>query len=242
VVVTLFWKNGSLLTAQAFTAVALINLLTAPVIQLIQLMPQLLQCVASFQRIQDYCNDADEPSKVNVPSYCAGSSISLYPLTRAVPAQNRNDQKHVIVLENNSFTWERTKASFLKNINLKVPRRSVTVIAGAVGSGKSMLLQSILGETICSSSPPPSRVSSIAYCAQQIWLENGTIKSNIIGISKYDSKWYKTVSSACGLDTDLQTFERGDKTLVGSKGSNLSGGQKQRIVSNYLKRILGQID
>jgi ABC-type multidrug transport system fused ATPase/permease subunit len=94
-----------------------------------------------------------------------------------------------------------------------------------------MLLESILGETISSFEPAPNRTSA-AYCAQLPWLENDTIQSNIIGVSQSDPKWYKTVKSACGLDLDMQTLERGDKTVVGSKGLNLSGGQKQRIVNN----------
>jgi len=197
-------------------------------------MPQLLQCVGSFERIQEYCNHADdtaEHDESSKPSNRAGSSISLHPLARVVPARSENDQKHAITLENNSFTWEKSKTPFLKDIDLRVPRGSVTVCVGAVGSGKSMLLESILGETICSLGPAPNCTSSIAYCAQQPWLENGTIQSNIIGVSRCDSKWYKTVNLACGLDADLQALERGDKTVVGSKGFNLSGGQKQRIVS-----------
>ncbi|KAK7753241.1 hypothetical protein SLS62_004760 [Diatrype stigma] len=232
VVIALLWKNASLLTAQAFTAIALINLLTTPVLQLVQLMPKLLQCVGSFERIQEYCNYADDAAKHNEPSdhsNRAGSFISLHPLTQVVPAQGDNDQKHAIILDNNDFTWEESKTPLLKNINLKVPVGSVTVCAGAVGSGKSMLLKSILGETICSLGAAPIRTSSVAYCAQQPWLENGTIQSSIIGVSPFDSKWYKTVKSACGLDADLQVLDRRDKTVVGSNGLNLSGGQKQRI-------------
>lgn len=229
-IIALYWKNESLLTAQAFTAIALINLLTAPVIQLVQLMPQLLQCVGSFERIQQYCNYADDAAEHDESSNRAGSSISLHSLAQA-QAQSENDPKHIMTLENNSFTWDKSKSPFLKDIDLRVPKGSVTVCIGAVGSGKSMLLESILGETITSLGPAPNCTSSIAYCAQQPWLENGTIRSNIIGVSQRDQRWYKTVKSACGLDADMQALERGDRTLVGSKGLNLSGGQKQRIVS-----------
>ncbi|KAF7554083.1 hypothetical protein G7Z17_g3181 [Cylindrodendrum hubeiense] len=232
IIIALYWKNASLLTAQAFTAIALINLLTAPVIQLVQLMPQLLQCVGSFERIQEYCNyanDAAEYDESKKPSNRAGTFLSLHSLARVVQAQSEDDMKHVVNLENISFTWERSKKPFLKGIDLKVPVGSVTVCVGAIGSGKSMLMESILGETISSLGPATTCSPSIAYCAQQPWLENGTIQSNIIGISQCDSKWYKTVKSACGLDADLLSLERGDKTIVGSNGLNLSGGQKQRI-------------
>ncbi|KAI0015928.1 P-loop containing nucleoside triphosphate hydrolase protein [Xylariomycetidae sp. FL0641] len=92
-----------------------------------------------------------------------------------------------------------------------------------------MLLESILGETICS--PSPSRSSNtFAYCAQKPWLESGTIRSNIIGIHPYDPNWYNTVISACVLNKDIRALELEGHTTVGSHGLNLSGGQKQRIV------------
>jgi ATP-binding cassette subfamily C (CFTR/MRP) protein 1 len=202
-------------------------------------MPQLLQCVGSFQRIQDYCayaGDSVEQDGFGESTDPATSSISLHTLAQ-VPARSESDEKHVITLQNNSFTWGESKTPFLKDIDLRVQRGSVTVCVGAVGSGKSMLLESMLGETICSLGSRLNCPSSVAYCAQQPWLENGTIQSIIIGVSEYDPKWYKVVNSACGLDADLQALEHGDKTIIGSKGLNLSGGQKQRIVST-LTQIL----
>jgi ATP-binding cassette subfamily C (CFTR/MRP) protein 1 len=74
-------------------------------------------------------------------------------------------------------------------------------------------------------------VDPIAYCSQQPWLENGTIRQNVVGISTYDREWYATVKFACSLDADIEGPQKGDSTSVGSKGLNLSGGQKQRIVS-----------
>ena len=125
VIISLYWKNGSLLTAQAFTAIALINLLTTPVIQLVQLMPQLLQCMGSFERIQEYANYAhDGPLHDGSAEFSnlANSSISLQPLFQPLPARDDNHEKHVISLRGSSFAWKKSKAPFLKEINLKIPR------------------------------------------------------------------------------------------------------------------------
>ncbi|KAK3332944.1 P-loop containing nucleoside triphosphate hydrolase protein [Cercophora scortea] len=240
-VIALRSNSQSLLTAQAFTAIALINLLTNPVIQLVQLMPQLLQCVGSFERIRDYCNDADgggnstsngdSSQSGNTPT---GSSIPLHTLAArsgtGVPDRIQGACKHVITLENNSFTWEKSTPPFLEDITVSLPKGSFTICVGPVGSGKSMLLQSLLGETVCCSGPVPKFASSVAYCAQQPWLENNMIRSNIVGVAPgCDLQWYKTVVSACGLEMDIKSLGRGDQTVVGSKGINLSGGQKQRI-------------
>lgn len=234
VIISLYWKDGSLLTAQTFTSIALINLLTTPVLMLIQLMPQLLQCISFFDRIQEYCNYADDNvarDESNEPSEHTGSSISLQSLTPTTPTQPADLTKHVLAVENKSFAWEKSKPFFLKDISLKLLPGTITVCVGVVGSGKTMLLKSILGETISNLGKESDHTAPIAYCAQQPWLENTSIRNNIIGASHYDAQWYKTVQSACALDADFRALERGDKTTVGSKGLNLSGGQKQRIVS-----------
>ncbi|KAK9802300.1 putative ABC transporter [Seiridium cardinale] len=231
VIIALYWKSGSLLAAQAFTAIALINLLTTPVLMLIQLMPQLIQCIASFDRIQEYCNyaDTDTPDGPNQFGKHNGSSISLQSLMRNTSELDTEQQKSVIVVENKSFAWTKSEPSILKDINFRVPKGSMTMIVGAVGSGKTMLLESILGETVSDTSTATHAKTTIAYCSQQPWLENGTIRSNIIGVSQFDPRWYQTVKTTCVLDQDLQTMEMGDRTVVGSKGLSISGGQRQRI-------------
>jgi ATP-binding cassette subfamily C (CFTR/MRP) protein 1 len=227
-------KDDSFLTAQAFTAIALINLLTSPVIRFIQLMPQLLQCISNFERIQEYANLTNDERSRNGStgsSKTANSSINLQPLFQEVPGQRHDHQKYVIHLKRSSFAWKKSSSPFLREIELKIPRGSITICIGSVGSGKTMLMESILGETVPTLGPAPSRGSSIAYCAQRPWLEHGTIQDNIIGVTQYDSNWYQTVIGLCQLDADLQALPRRDKTIVGSKSSSLSGGQLQRVVS-----------
>ncbi|RGP64205.1 ABC transporter [Fusarium sporotrichioides] len=68
-----------------------------------------------------------------------------------------------------------------------------------------------------------------AYCGQEPWLETGKIRSNILGVSSYESQWYETVRYACGLNPDIQTMSKRDHSPVASRGTNLSGGQRQRL-------------
>ncbi|KAI0126762.1 ABC transporter [Xylariales sp. AK1849] len=233
VIISVYWKDESLLTAQAFTSLALINLLTMPVLIFIQTVPTMFQSIGSFDRIQEYCNyNGNSNGKVDdLPSQESnGSIISLQSLTRETLEPGQSLQKHVSTVENQSYSWSKSKPPVLKNINLHVAKGKTTMIVGAVGSGKTTLLESILGETIPSVQKVPAyQLGTAAYCAQQPWLENGTIRSNIIGVSPYDGSLYATVKFTCGLDQDLRELEKGDQTMVGSKGLNLSGGQKQRI-------------
>ena len=70
---------------------------------------------------------------------------------------------------------------------------------------------------------------SLGYCAQQAWIQNATLKDNILFHKKLDKDRYNQVLEACALKSDLQTLPAGDATEIGEKGINLSGGQKHRV-------------
>ncbi len=70
---------------------------------------------------------------------------------------------------------------------------------------------------------------SVSYAAQQAWIQNATLKDNILFGNQLDDKKYEKVIDACALVTDLNILPAGDRTEIGEKGINLSGGQKQRI-------------
>lgn len=65
--------------------------------------------------------------------------------------------------------------------------------------------------------------------AQSAWIQNATIKDNILFGKKYDQKRYDEVLEASALIPDLKHFPAGDLTEIGERGTNLSGGQKQRV-------------
>lgn len=196
-------------------------------------MPQLQQCIGSFARIQEYCNYGSDGIRKNVSGDCiprTASSIRRNSLDSPREQASRHDRRYAVTLQNSSFSWAKAKPPFLKSINLKIWNGSIVCFTGPVGSGKTMLLESLLGETVQAHGTVSHSASVIAYCPQQPWLENGTIRSNITGILEYEPKWYRTVIFACGLDADFKALEHGDGTVIASKGLNLSGGQKQRIV------------
>jgi len=144
------------------------------------------------------------------------------------------DNKYALEVKNASFEWEagsqRTggkakrkeeksekaeleeeKPFRLEDISLSVPSGSLLCVVGTVGSGKSSLLQGLVGEmrrtdgmvtfgmssfsfrTIIGTSPSslPSRISTggrIGYCAQQAWILNATIRDNILFGRALDEK------------------------------------------------------
>lgn len=116
----------------------------------------------------------------------------------------------------------------LKNINLRIRRGSLVAIVGTVGSGKSSLLNALIGE-MRKVNGAVKFGGTIAYCPQTAWIQNANLKENIIFGSPWDAERYAMVINTCALQADLNQLPDGDCTEIGERGINLSGGQKQRI-------------
>ncbi|KAG0018663.1 hypothetical protein BGZ81_010115 [Podila clonocystis] len=129
----------------------------------------------------------------------------------------------------------------LKNINADFPVGKLSLIVGATGAGKSALLLALLGELErvggsvylprldYTQGSSKKRGSGIAYVAQTAWLQNTTIRDNILFGREFDQDRYDAVVEGCALSTDFEILEAGDATEIGEKGITLSGGQKQRV-------------
>eukprot|EP01047_Picozoa_sp_COSAG01_P032680 COSAG01_NODE_2374_length_7803_cov_5.861241_4_plen_204_part_00 len=110
-------------------------------------------------------------------------------------------------------------------------------MTGRVGSGKSSFLSALLGEMVAEEDTssgrrekPPVRLhGSVSYSAQETWIQNATVRDNILFGSAYDAERYKAVVEACALDADIASLPGGDQTEIGERGINLSGGQKARV-------------
>ncbi|KAF8917347.1 P-loop containing nucleoside triphosphate hydrolase protein [Mucidula mucida] len=145
----------------------------------------------------------------------------------------------VIGFQDASFTWsidDSSKRNFLLKIEDRLtfkPGR-LNLIVGPTASGKSSLLTALLGEMHFIPIGPESwyslpRANGIAYAAQESWVQNETIKANIIFGGPFEEDRYKQVIYQCGLERDISLFDAGDETEVGEKGVTLSGGQKARV-------------
>lgn len=95
--------------------------------------------------------------------------------------------------------------------------------------GKSSLLSGLLGEMHKLNDNKLNINGSTAYVPQQAWIQNATIKNNILFNLPFDEALYNKILESCSLLPDLAIWPSGDKTEIGEKGINLSGGQKQRI-------------
>nr|ODN94507.1 ATP-binding cassette transporter YOR1 [Cryptococcus depauperatus CBS 7855] len=116
----------------------------------------------------------------------------------------------------------------LHDITLNIPKGSLTAIVGAIGSGKSSLLQGLMGE-MRKTAGFVSFAGSTSLCAQTPWIQNATVRENILFGQPWDEERYWSVVRDACLEADFELLEDGDGTEIGEKGINLSGGQKQRI-------------
>uniref|UniRef100_A0A8C8BA77 Canalicular multispecific organic anion transporter 1 n=1 Tax=Otus sunia TaxID=257818 RepID=A0A8C8BA77_9STRI len=121
-----------------------------------------------------------------------------------------------------------SEATFAWDVTLDIAPGSLVAVVGAVGSGKSSLVSAMLGE-MENIKGHINIQGSLAYVPQQAWIQNATLKDNILFGSELDEARYQQVIKACALLPDLELLPAGDQTEIGEKGINLSGGQKQRV-------------
>ncbi|KOO23503.1 multidrug resistance-associated protein 3, partial [Chrysochromulina tobinii] len=116
----------------------------------------------------------------------------------------------------------------LVDLSFTLPQGGLVGIGGPVGSGKSTLLSALVGDVPRLQGRCVVR-GSIALCTQEPWIQNKTLRDNILFGLPYDDTFYNQVLSACALRADLEQLAAGDATEIGERGVNLSGGQKARV-------------
>jgi len=229
-------EKKPLIPSVAFTALSLFQILRIPLDQLADMVAHVQESKVSVDRIEEYLIEP-ETDKYN----------------QLITRKRDDNGDPIIGFEDATFSWggkdmtDQTAADAFKlmDLNLKFSVGKLNVVAGATGSGKTSLLMGLLGEMTklkgdvylpggrsredIRPDPETDLTESVAYCAQQAWLVNGSVKENIVFASDFDPKRYADVVAACSLKRDLEILDAGDETLVGEKGVTLSGGQKQRI-------------
>ena len=221
--------NGSLSPSVAFTTLTIMGSMEATLAVLPELIADGLEAWVSVNRIDEYLGAPERESYLT-----AGPLIAFDKATIAWPSDSKEEDPDRFLLRDISVTF---------------PNEKLSVVSGQTGSGKSLLLAAILGEadklsgTIEVPKAPAYQdrydykanksdwmiKSAVAFVAQIPWIENATIKNNVLFGLPFDSGRYKKVLECCALEKDLEMLPDGDQTDIGANGINLSGGQKWRI-------------
>ncbi|EFA76770.1 ABC transporter C family protein [Heterostelium album PN500] len=201
--------NGRMDAGDIFAAVAYLNILRGPLTFLPLIIALVAQLQVATKRVTDFllldeCETVKEPEDPTLPNgiYMDGAQLVWNP--------EKEDSFH------------------LDDISMRCDGASLTMIVGSVGSGKSTLCQSMLGELSLQKGSLGVR-GSIAYAAQQPCITNASLRDNILFGKEMNEERYLEVIECCALERDLEMFPQGDLVEIGERGVNLSGGQKQRV-------------
>ncbi|KAM9462878.1 ATP-binding cassette sub-family C member 3 isoform 1-T1 [Clarias gariepinus] len=201
-------KTNVLDAEKAFVSLSLFNILRFPLNMLPQVISSVMQASVSLKRIQQFLShDELDPDSVDKK-----------------PAAS----EYAVTVVNGKFSWAKKDPPALQNINVMVPQGSVLAVVGHVGCGKTSLVSALLGE-MEKQDGQISIKGSVAYVPQQAWIQNATLRENILFGRPYVEEKYRNVLDACALTPDLEVLPGGDLTEIGEKGINLSGGQRQRV-------------
>ncbi|XP_052767473.1 multidrug resistance-associated protein 1-like isoform X2 [Mya arenaria] len=192
----------------AFVVLSLVNILRSPIVLTPFVVNGVMQGYVSFSRVQAFLWKEDVKEDT-------------------VEYTTKGD--HVVNVENASFSWtEVDRRPTLNNINLNVDKGEIIAVVGQVGSGKSSLISAILGEMEKRAGHVAIQ-GKVAYVPQEAWIQNMTVRDNILFGHQWDEVRYSKVLNGCALLQDLEILSGGDMTEIGEKGINISGGQKQRV-------------
>ncbi len=151
------------------------------------------------------------------------------------------DSKNILEVEKLKLTIQ--DQTILDIDSLKIAKGQHAMVVGEVGSGKSLLLLSLLGETNCEwqryqlnstylSAGVTEFRNAFSYVPQEGLIVSTTLRDNIF--LQYDSPKEKDALVTEALfhaqfKKDMSVLDNGLETEFGERGVNLSGGQKQRI-------------
>ncbi|XP_056168421.1 putative ABC transporter C family member 15 [Syzygium oleosum] len=196
-----------------FSALATIRILQEPIYNLPELISMVTQTKVSIDRVQEFLRE--DHKKLLAHSSPKQSDVA-------------------VEIGAGEYTWcsgdgasKKPTLKILEKINIMQGYN--VAVCGSVGSGKTSLLCSMLGE-IPRIAGEAIRVNGTkAYVPQSAWIQTGSVRENILFGRKFDSAFYENVVESCAMKQDIQMWSDGDLTAIGERGMNLSGGQKQRV-------------
>ncbi|OBS72815.1 hypothetical protein A6R68_12622 [Neotoma lepida] len=216
-------SNNVLTAEKAFTSITLFNVLRFPLTMLPMVTSSILQASVSIERLE---------------KYLGGDDLD----TSAIRHVSNSDK--AVQFSDASFTWDRDSDVTIRDVNLDIKPGQLVAVVGTVGSGKSSLIAAMLGEmenvhghvtiqvsgNVVETSDPNG---TTAYVPQQSWIQNGTIRDNILFGSEFNEKKYQQVLEACALLPDLEILPGGDMAEI---------GEKTRILVTHSIHFLPQVD
>jgi subfamily B ATP-binding cassette protein MsbA len=215
-------RNGSMTIGDLVWYLAMVALITMPVIQLANIGTQITEAFAGLDRIREIRKMATEDQEDAA--------------RRAMP-----EVRGEVEFQDVSFEYN-PGAPVLRDISFRSPAGSTTALVGSSGSGKSTLISLVMAFN----RPQSGLVlvdgvdlndvklrdyrGHLGVVLQDNFLFDGTIAENIAFAQPHATReQIVAVSHIAHCDEFVEAFEKGYDTIVGERGVRLSGGQRQRV-------------
>ena len=254
--ITYSLSNHDLVAAPIFSSLALFNSLRMPLNLLPLVIGQVVDAWSSIGRIQDFLI-AEEQNDDFIWDMEGKHAVSMenadFTWERTITqdpekkASQKASKKQIMEVkdaekaaakgtstadvkggDDSSSTLTQVEPFKLHDLDLSVGRNELIAVIGGVGSGKSSLLAALAGD-MRRTNGSVIMGATRAFCPQYAWIQNTSVRENILFGKPYERKWYDAVIDACALRPDLEMLPNGDMTEIGERGITVSGGQKQRL-------------
>lgn len=250
--ITYSLTDHGLPAAQVFSSLALFNGLRMPLNLLPLVIGQTVDAWSSLKRIQEFMLSEEQEEEVVIKpegKYAVEMHHASFTWERTPTQESEKEKKgkdgqphkkHTPKPGNNggsseegsedtaSTLVEEREPFKLQDLNLEIGRNELVAVIGTVGCGKSSLLAALAGD-MRKTSGEVVLGASRAFCPQYAWIQNASVRNNILFGKEMDREWYNEVIRACALQPDLDMLPNGDATEIGERGITISGGQKQRL-------------
>jgi ABC-type multidrug transport system fused ATPase/permease subunit len=221
-------EDNLITPSKAFTVLLLFSVLRFPINMGARLVGKLAQALDSAKRISEFLQrEAIQPNAIvewKLEDAAGKALVDIVGATFLTSGQS-------LVGESEGSRKDATNTTFaVSDVTLSVHKAQVCAIVGRVGSGKSVLLQGLLGETRHLMEGHVSVIgNSVGYAAQVPFILNTTLMGNILFGLPLDKQHYRRVLAACCLEQDILRFPGGDLCQIGERGVTLSGGEFHRL-------------
>lgn len=231
-------EDNILTAATAFTVLLLFAALRFPINYAGRLIGRAAQALDSMRRIanfldrdtrcdreDDYSKPLQSDGKEQVASVTEASCIlnvqgATFRVGRRVASVPQEYSE-----ANNTTAGSQAEFS-IKDVNFSLSAGQILAIVGPVGSGKSTLINGIIGEAQASHDTLVSKRGSVAYAGQIPFILNATLRANILFGLPFEKERYEAVIEACCLHQDIEQLGGArDLTEIGERGVTLSGGK-----------------
>ncbi|KAL2258581.1 hypothetical protein VTK26DRAFT_8070 [Humicola hyalothermophila] len=252
--ITYSLTNHDLAPAEVFSSLALFNGLRMPLNMLPLVIGQVTDAWSSLSRIQEFLLAEEREEEASFEPDCPnaaemqdasftwertptqdpeetiggnGKGKGEKTPRRDAKAEKQNSSGDSSAEEASTLVEEREPFK-LQDLSFEIGRNELVAVIGTVGSGKTSLLAALAGD-MRKTSGKVTLGASRAFCPQYAWIQNATVRENILFGKAMDREWYDEVIKACALQPDLDMLPNHDMTEIGERGITISGGQKQRL-------------